>query len=406
MCGLSPHTCLQSMIGKIVIGAAFGDEGKGLFTDYFVSQMENPIVVRFNSGAQCSHTVVTPEGNRHVFSHIGCGSFLNAPTYLSEYVVTNPLLFCKEYDELGLKPIIMVDRKSLVTTPFDMMINRLLEKSRNDQKHGSCGIGFGETIERDERGFGTRVGELVYPNRFLKRMQEIGTEYLPIRLKELGLVTAFEKSYANIIDDILKRFMVDVKDFLNKVTISIISDIKDRNIVFEGAQGLMLDMDYGEFPYVTRSNTGLKNALALCDQLGLVEVDVTYVTRAYATRHGVGPFPTETENIPYSNVVETTNVTNDWQGKFRFGVLDLPILCDSIYYDMGEIEQYLDIDFKFNIGITCMDQINDLIRVETGPSVQLDLPHDEFFNILKKSFFGFNFYRSDGPTRNNIVKLP
>lgn len=81
---------------KVIIGANFGDEGKGLMTDYFCNKCDNPIVVRFNSGAQAGHTVVTPDGNRHVFGHFGSGTFNNTPTFLSKYFVVNPLSFLKE----------------------------------------------------------------------------------------------------------------------------------------------------------------------------------------------------------------------------------------------------------------------------------------------------------------------
>ena len=80
-----------------VIGAGYGDEGKGLFTDYFANQHNDSIICRSNGGAQAGHTVVTPNGIRHVFSHLGAGSFSDKPTFLSEHFICNPLLFKKEY---------------------------------------------------------------------------------------------------------------------------------------------------------------------------------------------------------------------------------------------------------------------------------------------------------------------
>lgn len=394
------------MVGKIVIGSAFGDEGKGLFVDYLTSQIVDPVVVRFNSGAQCSHTVVTPEGKRHVFSHLGSGSFLNAPTYLSEFVVCNPLLFCKEWMEMDGQLDVMVDKNSLVTSPFDMILNQLLERTRGmTRRHGSCGIGFGETIERAERGFDTRIEELVFPGRFLEKLKHIEKEYIPTRLNELGLEKVYNDEYADMISDILKRFMIDVDSFLDKVRISTLDDIRDRNIIFEGAQGLMLDMDNGEFPHVTRSNTGLKNVLDLCEKLNITDVDVTYATRAYATRHGAGPFPTEVDGLPYSNIVETTNVLNDWQGDFRFGDLDITALQTFVYRDMEEINKYSDINFNFNIGVTCMDQVDEKMKVVVDNCPKTDLTHIEFFDLLRYTFPCFGIYRSDGPTRNDITKI-
>ncbi len=134
----------------VVIGANFGDEGKGLMTDYYAAKADS-IVVRFNGGAQAGHTVVTPDNKRHVFSHIGSGSFAGAETFLSRYFVCNPLLFRKEWDVLSPKcaiPQIHVDAAAIVTTPYDMMINQIAEDLRGSGRHGSCGMGFGETIER------------------------------------------------------------------------------------------------------------------------------------------------------------------------------------------------------------------------------------------------------------------
>ena len=102
-----------------VIGANYGDEGKGLITDYLCRQVENPLVIRFNGGAQAGHTVESPEGVRHIFSHFGSGTLAGAPTYLSKHFVVNPILFNREYDvlvEKGIVPKVYVHPDCLVTT--------------------------------------------------------------------------------------------------------------------------------------------------------------------------------------------------------------------------------------------------------------------------------------------------
>ena len=110
---------------KIVIGANFGDEGKGLMTDYF-SQKSNSIVVCSNGGAQRGHTVTTPTAIRHVFHHFGSGTFNNASTYLSEDFILNPIIFKQEYDELvklNHNPNVYINQNCMITTPFDMIAN-------------------------------------------------------------------------------------------------------------------------------------------------------------------------------------------------------------------------------------------------------------------------------------------
>src|SRR5580698_7114906 len=96
------------MSAYAVIGANFGDEGKGLITDFLCSQLDDCLVVRFNGGAQAGHTVVTLRG-RHVFHHFGSGTFNDSPTFLSRFFVVNPLLWEKEHIELGAIPVLHID---------------------------------------------------------------------------------------------------------------------------------------------------------------------------------------------------------------------------------------------------------------------------------------------------------
>ena len=122
----------------VVIGAAFGDEGKGLITHLMASQYgRDAVVVRFNGGAQAGHTVVTNDSQRHVFRHFGSGSFVGAMTFLSRYFVSNPILFLEEIEALsllGIKPTVYIDPASPITTPYDMMINQIVEEVRGNQR--------------------------------------------------------------------------------------------------------------------------------------------------------------------------------------------------------------------------------------------------------------------------------
>lgn len=118
---------------KIVIGANFGDEGKGLMTDTFASQYESCLVVRCNGGSQAGHTVITPEGNRHVFKHFGSGTLAGAHTLLSQDFIINPIVFRTEREELvsqfGIAPVVYADDRAIITTPFDMLLNQAKESN-------------------------------------------------------------------------------------------------------------------------------------------------------------------------------------------------------------------------------------------------------------------------------------
>ena len=137
----------------VVIGAGYGDEGKGMWTDYLVRTNNNCLVVRANGGAQVGHTVVR-NGERRVFSHLGSGTLQGAPTLYSKFSVVSPLVFFKEVDgrNADIPFTVFVDGDTPVTTPYDMLLNHVLETERGDKRHGSTGIGFGATLERMEDG--------------------------------------------------------------------------------------------------------------------------------------------------------------------------------------------------------------------------------------------------------------
>ena len=122
---------------KIVIGSNFGDEGKGSMTDYFANeakeQNKSCLVVCHNGGSQKGHTVISPSGLRHVFHHFGSGNFVEADTYLASEYIVNPIIFNKELSELKRKDIVTkcyVNKDCKLATPFDMMVNQIVEEDR------------------------------------------------------------------------------------------------------------------------------------------------------------------------------------------------------------------------------------------------------------------------------------
>jgi len=142
---------------------------------------------------------------------------------------------------------------------------------------------------------------------------------------------------------------------INITDINILSSY--NSVIFEGAQGLLLDQGHKFFPHVTRSNTGMKNVSQIIKQLGYKneEVEIIYVTRAYLTRHGEGPFPTELKEKPYSKIEDLTNIPNPYQGTLRFGLLDLNELSETINKDIQNAE---GLNYKVKLAITCLDQLD------------------------------------------------
>lgn len=387
---------------RIVIGAGYGDEGKGLITDYLCHKHAPQLVVRFNGGAQAGHTVVTPDGKRHVFSHFGSGSLLRVPTYLSSYFVVNPIVFVREMDKLkkfGQVPRVFVDEMCYVTTPYDIIINQLLEKKRSNDRHGSVGVGFGETIERCTGFHRLQFRDLIQSVRFVIKMDMIRNTWFPKRAMELGLDMDEVRKWQHD-DRIIENFTRDCVQTKNHCFLAhnhFLDDFDD--VVMEGAQGLMLDQDYGPFPHVTRSNTGMLNAASLCMQSGFNDVETTYVTRAYVTRHGAGPLSKELDNRPYRNVRDETNLPHDFQGFLRFAYLDVDVLKKAINFDIDST----CLSIQPRLAITCLDQVDDPhghLIVNGGKSSYCkgELGHiiNNFVGLPGRALF------SNGPTRADI----
>jgi adenylosuccinate synthase len=337
---------------SVVLGLGFGDEGKGAFTNYLCSQLEHPLVVRFNSGHQCGHTVVVGD-NRHVFSNFGSGTLLGVPTYWSEYCTVDPVGVYKEAQALkaiGITPTLYYNSNAMVTTPFDKLANIQAEKIN---MHGSVGVGFGKTIQRNEDHYHLFVRDLQYP------------AVRDAKLRAMAYYYPMAYQYYNDADTTLNEVMkdfIDACDFLveNYEIIENISGamtIGETDLVFEGGQGILLDMDYGFFPNVTRSNTTSKNAIAIIKSLGIEPskktVQTFYITRAYQTRHGQGYMSNlELDNSYIKINPNETNVDTGFQGTFRRSVLDLDLLDYALECDMYENPHSLR-----SLVVTCLDQV-------------------------------------------------
>lgn len=386
---------------KVVIGANFGDEGKGLMTDYFCQQAalrgDNCIVVCHNGGAQRGHTVDTPEGLHHVFHHFGSGTFAGADTYFAKGFILNPILFRQEYEELqklGYEPKVYVNDDCRVSTPFDMILNQVLEGKRSENRHGSCGLGIFETIERHKAGSVSFASvllsnydglnhvnlELIRDKHFSKRMNDL----------EISLDDEWKEIFCG--EGLIENYLNDL-EFMNNHTIRVDDSIlnKYKSIVFEGGQGLLLDQNNLEyFPHLTPSNTGLKNPSEMISRLfPESDVEICYVTRPYLTRHGAGRFDNECskeEINPYMQ--DLTNVPNSHQGTLRYGKMNVRELIYRIQKDFSDRK-----DWKISLSITHGNEVSGLF--ESVDNICLEDLKNEFDII----------YRSFGKTRNEVKEL-
>lgn len=307
----------------IVLGLGFGDEGKGLTTSFLCAQTKNPIVVRFNGGHQAGHTVVH-NGKRHVFSSFGSGTLQGVPTYWSKYCTFYPTAFLNEHALLS-DPVIFVDPLCPVTTPFDVIFN---QDSERIVRNGSVGVGFGATLQRQEANFKLFVQDFFYEKVLIQKLKAIADYYGNDRPSK-----------------IIEEFLIDLREVKYRINVTNDSILSDYSPIFEGAQGILLDQDFGFFPNVTRSNTTSKNALEIYPPN-----EIYYVTRSYLTRHGDGFLPGE-KKLSLKNNENETNIKNEFQGEFRKAELDMSLFNYALQCD-GNFSHGL----RKNLVVTCMDQ--------------------------------------------------
>ena len=293
---------------SIVLGMTFGDEGNGVTTQWLCQQSlrqgRNPIVVRFNGGAQAAHTVCLDD-KEHICSTYGSGVLLGVPTFLSKDFYFDPISAFNEYQTLdGLNPFLSVDPRCHVVTPYDVLAGVNNAKVLRD---GTCGKGIFQTFKR--------YNSMTFEDILTHKNQE---DFLRMFLYHVRTYYQVKKDYD--LEDLFVQSMLGLPFTVTEAPFG------DHNeIIYEGAQGLLLDMDYGFFPNVTPSHTGLDNIPI--DQLK--NADVYLVTRTYTTRHGNGYEPRHELLWDLSGKHET-NVNNEFQGAFKTGMLEFGLLHRAI----------------------------------------------------------------------------
>lgn len=325
----------------IIADLGLGDAGKGSVTDFLARRFSAHTVVRYNGGPQAAHNVVTPDGRHHTFAQFASAMFLPAThTLLSRFMLINPLNMLKEerhLRECGISDALQrvrIDRRALVITPFQRAMNRLREIARAANRHGSCGEGIGECMA-DALKYGgalLHAGDLADPVRLLKKLRflrEIKYQEFAELRPGLPLDAATRQECAvftepGCIEDCLEvyRYFAGRVEIIDEAAVHAIF-ARPGTLLFEGAQGVLLDENYGFAPYTTWSTTTCANAETLLHENDYAgRITRLGVMRAYATRHGAGPLPTEDRALA-SMLPEAHNTWNDWQRDFRAGYCDL-----------------------------------------------------------------------------------
>ncbi len=346
-----------------LIGLGFGDCGKGLFTDFFCRQTPlrgaaaapTCIVVRFNGGAQAGHNVVLPDGRHHTFSQFGAGTLVpGVVTVLAQPVIVHPTAL--QVEELALQAIgitnafarLHIDARCRINTPFHQAAGRLRELQRASAGHGSCGVGVGEVARHalswpDEV---LRYADLLTPALALQRLQaqrqRFQLEFSGLPVPVIG-AQVWQRECALLADEhVPMRWLAAVQPLVRQCPPAETTQLaallqRARQVVFEGAQGMLLDEDHGFHPHTTWSRVGPNAAEEVARGYGLTEPHHHLgIVRSYLTRHGHGPFPTHhgpddpRHHAALHALPEPHNIPGGWQGAFRRGHPDAVLLRYSL----------------------------------------------------------------------------
>ena len=353
------------MNAYLTVDLGFGDAGKGSIVDFLARETDAHTVIRFNGGAQAGHHVVTADGREHVFSQFGAGTLAGAATHLSRFHLLDPLAMEAEADHLitltGRNPFeaTTIDENALVVTPFQRAANRLKELARGEGRHGSCGMGIGETMadslaHGDQVLFARDLGDVDRLWRKLSFLREVNLAKVRDVVKQLSAHANAQTEIGFLLDDfdwLLDAYLEFARN-AHIVPSRHLTTILNRSgsVVFEAAQGVLLDEWFGFHPHTTWSTTTLANAETLLREAAY-QGDVTRIgiTRAYATRHGAGPFVTEQPELA-KQLPDAVNGFDAWQHGFRVGWLDL-VMLDYALKVTGQLDM---------LAVTCLDRLADL----------------------------------------------
>ncbi len=275
----------------VLLGLQWGDEGKGKVVDVLTPRYD--VVARFQGGPNAGHTLEF-DGHKYVLRSIPSGVFQNGSlNIIGNGVVLDPVLFMQEAKELersgiDLRKVLKISRKAHLIMPTHRLLDAAGEKAKGKAKIGTTGKGIGPTYTDKVSRNGLRLGdtELDFEERY-KRARDRHVEMLKAAEADLSQLPELEKTWFEAVGYLKTFDIVDSEHLINRM-------LRDnKKVLCEGAQGTMLDVDFGSYPFVTSSNTVAAGA---CTGLGVAPRnigDVFGIFKAYCTRVGAGPFPTE-----------------------------------------------------------------------------------------------------------------
>ena len=338
---LTTNNKLTEMTVDLLLGLQWGDEGKGKIVDVLTSKYD--IIARFQGGPNAGHTLEF-DGIKHVLRTIPSGIFhKNAKNIIGNGVVIDPVVFHKEIEglekfNLDITSKLFISRKAHLILPTHRLLDAASEASKGKAKIGSTLKGIGPTYMDKTGRNGIRVGDIELEDFKLRYRALADKHESMIAFYDVDLqynLQEMEEEFFASIEELKKLTFIDSEEYLNK------SLKEGKSILAEGAQGSLLDVDFGTYPFVTSSNT---TAAGACTGLGIAPnrvKEVYGIFKAYTTRVGSGPFPTELFDEVGAAMAKIGNEFGSVTGRARrCGWLDLVALKYAVQVN-GVTELYM-----------------------------------------------------------------
>jgi len=390
------------MAVDVLLGLQWGDEGKGKIVDFLAPKYQ--VVARFQGGPNAGHTLEF-DGIKHVLHQIPSGIFHNnIQNIIGNGVVLDPVIFKVEIEKLDkfsidFKQNLFISKKAQLILPSHRLLDAAYELSKGDKKIGSTLKGIGPTYQDKVARLGIRVGDILSPN--------FSSKYQKLRDYHKNILDFYKFDYTEL--DKNEKIFFDAIDFLKTFNLVdseylINNSIKEnKTVLAEGAQGSLLDVDFGSYPYVTSSNTMVAGA---CTGLGIAPSKVGRVIgifKAYCTRVGSGPFPTELFDNTGETLRKEGNEFGSTTGRARrCGWLDLVALKYAIMLN-GATELWM---MKADV-LNSFEQIKVCTQYKLEDGRLIDtLPYDIDTEKVEPVYKTFNGWKSELKNLHNFTELP
>lgn len=391
------------MKSEVLLGLQWGDEGKGKIVDVLTPKYD--IIARFQGGPNAGHTLEF-NGIKHVLHTIPSGIFHETTmNVIGNGVVIDPVILKKEIDKLkemgvDVKKRLVVSRRAHLILPTHSLLDKASEASKGKEKIGSTLKGIGPTYMDKTGRNGLRVGDI--------DAGDFKTKYDTLVAKHRELLkfynadedpAPFEKAWFDGIETLRELTRIDSEHYVNEAL------LKGKRVLAEGAQGSLLDIDFGTYPFVTSSNTMCAGA---CTGLGIAPSrigGVIGIFKAYCTRVGSGPFPTELiddENGPGSRMRKVGNEFGSTTGRpRRCGWLDLPALRYAIMIN-GVTELIM---MKADV-LSVFDTIRVCTAYKIDGKVTDKLPYDVVNKVIEPVYLDLKGWKSDLTSTTSAADMP